>query len=160
MELLEHLFEYVALAIDLIGIGIILWGFSLSFKDWLILEMSKGETMGFLQGTRMIRCQLGTYLLLGLEFMIASDIIHSFISRSPDDLLFLGLIVVIRTTNWIFSWEKKWKKYDKLINFLETIIHLRRLPPIDHCCINFWNIPDDNRNYLIPLATTWHNSRC
>ena len=50
----------------------------------------------------MIRCQLGTYLLLGLEFMIASDIIHSFISRSPDDLLFLGLIVVIRTAIGFF----------------------------------------------------------
>ena len=34
---------------------------------------------------------------MGLEFMIASDIIPSFISRSPDDLIFLGLIVVIRT---------------------------------------------------------------
>ena len=102
METLERFFEYVALAIDLVGIGMILWGFSLSFKDWLMLEIKKGEEMGFLQGTRMIRCQLGTYLLLGLEFMIASDIIHSFISRSPDDLIFLGLIVVIRTTIGFF----------------------------------------------------------
>lgn len=29
--------------------------------------------------------------------MIASDIIHFFISRSPDDLIFLGMIVVMRT---------------------------------------------------------------
>ncbi len=34
---------------------------------------------------------------MGLELMIASDIIHSFISRSPDDLIFLGLIVLIHT---------------------------------------------------------------
>jgi uncharacterized membrane protein len=39
---------------------------------------------------------------MGLEFMIASDIIHSFISRSPDDLIFLGLIVVIRTAIGFF----------------------------------------------------------
>ncbi len=102
MGTLEQFFEYVALGIDLVGISIILWGFSLSFKDWLVLEMRKGEAIGFLQGTRIIRCQLGTYLLLGLEFMIASDIIHSFISRSPDDLMFLGLIVVIRTAIGFF----------------------------------------------------------
>lgn len=97
MEVLEQFFEYVAVGIDLIGITMILWGFSLSCKDWLLLEFQKGEALGFLRGTRMIRCQLGTYLLMGLEFMIASDIIHSFISRSPDDLIFLGMIVVMRT---------------------------------------------------------------
>jgi uncharacterized membrane protein len=97
LEILTQFFEHVALAIDLVGISMILWGFTLSFKDWVMLEMSRGEAIGFLQGTRMIRCQLETYLLMGLEFMIASDIIHSFISRSPDDLMFLGIIVVIRT---------------------------------------------------------------
>ena len=97
METLENAFEYVALSIDLAGISIILWGFSLSFRDWLVLEVRKGESFEFLKGTRLIRCRLGTYLLMGLEFMIASDIIHSFISRSTDDLMYLGLIVVIRT---------------------------------------------------------------
>jgi hypothetical protein len=43
----EPVFEYVALVIDLVGISMILWGFSLSFKDWLILEMRKGETISF-----------------------------------------------------------------------------------------------------------------
>jgi len=84
----------------------ILWGFPLSFKDWLVFEIKKKEAIGFLQGTRMIRCQLGTYPLMGLEFMIASDIIHSFISRSPDDLLFLGVIVVIRTAIGYFRGQE------------------------------------------------------
>lgn len=97
MEVLEQFFEYVAVGIDLVGISMILWGFTLSFKDWVMLEVKRGEAIGFLRATRMIRCQLGTYLLMGLEFMIASDIIHSFISRSPDDLMFLGMIVVMRT---------------------------------------------------------------
>jgi hypothetical protein len=46
----EPVFEYVALVIDLVGISMILWGFSLSFKDWLILEMRKGETISFFSG--------------------------------------------------------------------------------------------------------------
>ncbi|MEC4674972.1 MAG: DUF1622 domain-containing protein [Nitrospirota bacterium] len=97
MDTLQQFFEYVALAIDLVGISIILWGFSLSFKDFVALELTPGKKGNFIQVTQQIRCQLGTYLLMGLEFMIASDIIHSFITRSTDDLIYLGVIVVIRT---------------------------------------------------------------
>ena len=42
MEILEQVFEHVALAIDLVGMSMILWGFALSFKDWLMLEMGEG----------------------------------------------------------------------------------------------------------------------
>ncbi len=65
--------------------------------------------MSFLQETKLIRCQLGTYLLRGLEFMIVSDIIHSFIDRSPADLIFLALIVVLRTAIG-FSLEREMEK--------------------------------------------------
>ena len=98
METIERLFESLSLIIDVIGIGIILWGFFLSFKDFIVLEFSKGHSSEFFKGTQLLRCQLGTYLLLGLEFMIASDIIHTFISRSNEDLMYLGTIVIIRTT--------------------------------------------------------------
>ena len=41
--------------------------------------------------------ELGGYLLAALEFMIVSDILHTVITRELEDLLFLGLLVVIRT---------------------------------------------------------------
>ena len=97
MELIEQIFESIAFAIDSVGIGIIIWGFSLSFKDFVVSEISNQRNVAALRNIQVIRCQLGTYLLVGLEFMIASDIIHSFISRSQDDLIFLGMIIVIRT---------------------------------------------------------------
>jgi uncharacterized membrane protein len=43
------------------------------------------------------RQTLGAYILTGIEFMIASDIIHTVITRELTDLLFVGLLVVIRT---------------------------------------------------------------
>ena len=43
------------------------------------------------------RTILGTYILTGLEFMIASDIIHTVITRELTDLIFVGLLVLIRT---------------------------------------------------------------
>ena len=45
----------------------------------------------------MIRCQLGTYLVFALELMIVSDLVHSVVSRTLDDLYFLAAIVVLRT---------------------------------------------------------------
>jgi uncharacterized membrane protein len=46
---------------------------------------------------RRLRHALGYYLLLGLEFLIAADIIDTLMKPSPQDLLILGAIVVIRT---------------------------------------------------------------
>ena len=44
-----------------------------------------------------IRVFLGNYILLGLEFMIVSDIIHSFLKPDLDSLYRLGVLVLIRT---------------------------------------------------------------
>lgn len=48
-------------------------------------------------GCHKVRLELGTYILLGLEFMIASDIIHTVITRELDDLIFVAALVAIRT---------------------------------------------------------------
>ena len=46
---------------------------------------------------RELRHLLGYYLLLGLEFLIAADIIDTLMKPTPQDLLVLGVIIVIRT---------------------------------------------------------------
>jgi uncharacterized membrane protein len=51
----------------------------------------------FLKEANKIRAILGTYILFGLEFMIAADIIHTFIKPTQEDLIVLGTIVAIRT---------------------------------------------------------------
>ena len=40
---------------------------------------------------------LGTYILVGIEFMIASDIIQTVIKRELADLAFVSALVAIRT---------------------------------------------------------------
>ena len=52
------------------------------------------KNLGNLNAARTI---LGTYILTGLEFMIASDIVHTVITRELTDLIFVGLLVLIRT---------------------------------------------------------------
>ncbi len=40
---------------------------------------------------------MGTYILIGLEFMVGEDIIETVINTDLDHLIELGMIVIIRT---------------------------------------------------------------
>ncbi len=95
--LVEKIFEPIAFGVDLIGIIILLWGFVLSFIQLVKWEFSKLSGKGTLKEAQKIRRTMGTYILIGLEFMIVSDIIHTFVTRTKEDLMFLGAIVIIRT---------------------------------------------------------------
>ena len=96
-EPLAMVLEGLAIAIDLIGVSLILLGFFVAFVR-LLAGLKNGlglnSRLGNLNTARTI---LATYILTGLEFMIASDIIHTVITREFSDLLFVGLLVLIRT---------------------------------------------------------------
>lgn len=97
MDTINHYLEQAAILIDLFGIGIILYGFVLSAVSLVRAELARfgsGDTPHKLQH---VRIGLGGYILLGLEFMIASDIIHTVLSRELMDLAFVSALVVIRT---------------------------------------------------------------
>ena len=96
-EVITHCLEGLALLIDFIGIGFILFGFVIAMIR-LIGGLSHGiglrKGLGNLNSARAV---LGVYILTGLEFMIASDIIHTVVTREITDLIFVGLLVLIRT---------------------------------------------------------------
>jgi uncharacterized membrane protein len=49
---------------------------------------------------------LGYYLLLGLEFLIAADIVHTVLTPTLPDLAILGAIAAIRTViSFSITWE-------------------------------------------------------
>jgi uncharacterized membrane protein len=101
MESIEHIitifFTQIALVVDIIGLMIIIWGFILSLIEFIKKEISKLNDKEKIINSQIIRCKLGTYLLLGLEFLIASDVISSVIHRTINELTYLIAIVVIRT---------------------------------------------------------------
>lgn len=84
--------EFIAVAILLLGVIRALWLFGLA--EYLRLKNKERE---FRRLTAEFRRLLGNYLLFGLELMIAADIIHTAISRTQEDLIFLAVLVIIRT---------------------------------------------------------------
>lgn len=88
--------EYSAAGIDLFAILLLLVGAMRFVVGVTRAELSRDETRR-LRGTNRERIELGRYILAGLELLIVSDIIQTALSLAFADLLFLGLLVLIRS---------------------------------------------------------------
>ena len=88
--------EYVSAIIDLFAILLLLIGAIRFILGVSRAELSPSEERR-LQGTNRERIELGRYILAGLELLIVSDIIHTSLSLALADLLFLGVLVLIRS---------------------------------------------------------------
>ncbi len=84
--------EYVGLGVDAVGIGIIVLGLAWSIGRFTV---SRGRFEG---RYRQIRHDAGRAILLGLEFLVAADIIRTVaVEPTLDNVATLGVIVLIRT---------------------------------------------------------------
>ena len=98
---LVELLEWAAAGVDIFAILLILLG-AVRF----ILGVGKAEI--FRSGSERVnktnreRIELGRYILASLELFIVSDIIHTALSLAFTDLLFLGLLVIIRSITSFF----------------------------------------------------------
>ncbi len=98
MNATDNLLSHIAQVIELVSAAILLFGFAKALIGFLQMEFSKNHGNSF----SAVRFQLGTYILLGLDFYIVSDIIHSMIKPALNELISLALIVVLRTTIGFF----------------------------------------------------------
>jgi uncharacterized membrane protein len=87
---LSHLISYAS-------IGIICYGAAMGLVKFVLNEFKRFGSSFSLAETVQIKLEFGYYLLLGLEFLIASDIIDTILNPSFEDLGILAGTVVIRT---------------------------------------------------------------
>jgi uncharacterized membrane protein len=87
----------IADAVGLAGIAIIVWGVILMLWRLVHLEYSRLSKGPIYRRREALRHQLGSYLLLGLEFLIAADIVRTVTHPTLADMAILGSIVAIRT---------------------------------------------------------------
>ena len=88
--------EWVAAIIDLFAIALLLVG-AVRFIFGVVRAETHRDDSARVQGTNRERIELGRYILAGLELFIVSDIIHTALSLALADLVFLGLLVIIRS---------------------------------------------------------------
>jgi uncharacterized membrane protein len=86
----------ISFAIGLISFAIMAYGALLAIVNLIRTEIARFSGNYNIERVSMIRRNFGNYLLLGLEFLIAADIIQTIITPSLEELAILGGIVVVR----------------------------------------------------------------
>ena len=74
------------------------WGVLIAVVYFVLGEfhLYKNDHLNQSYNRQKLCCNLGSYFMLGLEIMIIFDIIHSVVSHTKQELIFLGVIVIIR----------------------------------------------------------------
>lgn len=93
---LVHGLEWVATGIELIAVVVMLIG-TARFVVGFVRSERRVERPGRTQAMNHARIELGGYILSALELLIVSDLIHTSLSLALADLLFLALLVAIRS---------------------------------------------------------------
>ena len=93
MDYLHH----VSFGIGVLGVLVIVFGVLSGLVRFVRAEFSAARGLIVDEERKKLRHVLGYYLLLGLEFLIAADIIDTLMKPRVQDLAVLGSIVIIRT---------------------------------------------------------------
>lgn len=94
MESFRQSMEVVGTAIDVAGVFVIVAGMLYATGKFILYRRAQdgGDTY------RRFRQDIGRAILLGLEFLVAGDIIRTVVvSPTFDNVLVLGMIVLVRT---------------------------------------------------------------
>ena len=96
MNFLHH----ASTGVSAIGVAVILYGVIVGLVAFARSECNAARGMNTDAARARLRHRLGYYLLLGLEFLIAADIIETLMQPSVNnfnDLIVLGSTIIVRT---------------------------------------------------------------
>jgi uncharacterized membrane protein len=92
--------EYVAVTIELLAVTVITVGVFYAIVVFLNNHFGNARSKGY---ERRFRAQLGNSLLVGLEILVAADIIRTVaLEPSLENVAILGILVLVRT---FLSWS-------------------------------------------------------
>ncbi len=89
--------ENLAFGVGIAAGAIIIWGVLLGGIELVQYEFSRLSSRPTRLSLNQIRHIVASYLLLGLEFLIAADIIGTIAEPTLEELALLGGLVLIRT---------------------------------------------------------------
>jgi uncharacterized membrane protein len=112
LNLVYSYFEPLVSILDFMSVFIVLWGFFMGFLRFVYVEFFHRE--GKFAQYQELRRSVGIYIILGLEFMIVSDLLNTIKQRTHEALIILGALVVIRTIiSYFLGKEMKEAKEDE-----------------------------------------------
>lgn len=100
--MLTHFLNTLATIISVASLLIVTFGALVGALSFLSNELKRFTGNYSITNIRKLRATFGTYLLLGLEFLIASDILKTVLEPTLNELAILGGVVVLRTILSVF----------------------------------------------------------
>lgn len=97
IDTIMHLLKTVSQVISVISVCVVIYGTAIAFFSFIQNELRRFSRKYSFHQIRVLRARLGTYLLLGLELLIASDILKTIVEPGVNELLVLGGVVLLRT---------------------------------------------------------------
>ena len=97
-----HFLNILATAISVVSLLIVTYGALVAFITFLGNELKRFTGQYSTVNIRRLRAELGTYLLLGLELLIASENLKTNLDPSKDELPIQGGIDLLRTIHTLF----------------------------------------------------------
>lgn len=89
--------DTLSLAVGIAALAVIVWGVLLGGGELIQYEYYRLRSLPARLNLNDIRHIVASYLLLGLEFLIAADIIRTVAGPILEELAILGVLVAIRT---------------------------------------------------------------
>ena len=93
---------YISSVIGIVGIVVIIWGLLVGLVEFVQIEYKRFRGRNICTQREHLRHHIGSYLLLGLEILIAADIVRTVYDPTLRDLGVLGAIVAVRTVMSFF----------------------------------------------------------
>lgn len=101
--------------LDFMSMFIVLWGFIIGFLKFVYVEFLHPQ--GKFAQYEELRRSVGIYIILGLEFMIVSDLLNTIMKRDRESLIILGSLVIIRTVISYFLGKEMKEAEDEAKDF-------------------------------------------
>jgi uncharacterized membrane protein len=102
-EIVRSIVSFIVPIIEACGMVVVTLGVVRAFIQYLVAYVGKSETK-----SPVLRLRLGQSMVLGLEFMVAADILKTALSPTWNDVLFLAALVGLRTVlNYLLEADLK-----------------------------------------------------
>lgn len=93
MDELKHYIEYCARGVEILGVITLIAGMLLALIKFIFALQGDSE-----RSYKLLRQELGKAILLGLEILVAGDIIATVVTEPTlEKVIILAIIVIIRT---------------------------------------------------------------
>ncbi|PID84041.1 hypothetical protein CSB09_03325 [Candidatus Gracilibacteria bacterium] len=97
MNIIHPIFFSISGYIEIFGVLILIYGSIKTLYKYVFIEFESFSKKNLTEKMQDIRYEIGIYILFALDFLIIADIIMTISDPTQEEMVKLGVMIVIRT---------------------------------------------------------------